>query len=528
MKKVSNKKWAHFSLLAVVFAIIGVPGISVPEPRHSNERAIQTNEAEAPILLAQQSGRPPPKIRSQPTQDGAGAKIDVCRKNPNHHTIQLTAGGSEASVAGFVQRGSWNEPTGYVKTYLRGKPWFRVVYGNFSSREKADAEKKHLPGNLLSNSPWIQTFAALQKLAGGCEPPEKVVKKIQKKPKRTQTANLLKGKGHAFDSDGFRTQIEKNNSEIVALYLQSGMDPNIEILNQNSGERYPALVWATQHPKMVELLLRHGANPNGSNAEGYSALLDACRQGNLSSAKILLKYGAKVNSKAYSGKTPILAAIQIESLDIVKALLKKDPAIKEDESILISAVKQGNPEMVELLLENSIDPNKISVNGGNALGVAEDRHNFYKDNDPPNALKMFKIKKLLNKHGSTIGVNATNIEKFVYRYLKLNQDDSVSNIIKVYAEHVDYNDKGIVTRRAVKKDKENYFSRWPIRKYTLKGPIPRSRANQGVQVEFVYGYEITDKTGNKNRQGEILSRLTLVPEKAGFIIVSEKGEVFRK
>ena len=162
--------------------------------------------------------------------------------------------------------------------------------------------------------------------------------------------------------------------------------------------------------------------------------------------------------------------------------------------------------MVELLLKNGVDPNKISVNGRNALGVAEDRHNFYLDSDPPNALKFFKIKKILTKYGAAIGVNATNIEQFVKRYLQLNQDDSVSEIIKVYAEHVDYNDKGIVTRRAVKKDKENYFSRWPIRKFTLTGPIPRSRAKKGVQVEFVYGYEITDKTGDKNRQGEILTQ----------------------
>lgn len=329
MERASNNQLVRSPLLAVVLTIIGTPGISVSAPRHLNESSTLTNEAGAPVLLAQQSDHLGPTIRSHPALKGAETKIDVCLKNPNHHTIQLTAAGSEASVAGFVQRESWKEPTGYVKTTLRGKPWFRVVYGDFSSREKADAGKKALPGKFLNNSPWIQTFAALQNLAGGRDRSEKVVRKIPKKSKHTQAADLLKKKGYIFDTDGFRTQIEKNNLDVVDLYLKSGMDPNIEILNKNSGERYPALVWATQHPEMIELLLQHGANPNASNAEGYSALLDACRQGNLGSVKILLKQGAKANSKAYSDKTPVLAAIQIDSLGIVKALLQKDRATKE-------------------------------------------------------------------------------------------------------------------------------------------------------------------------------------------------------
>jgi len=525
---VSDNRLVRFSLIFAVLAIFGVPGISVSESRNSIERISYINGADQPLIVAQQSIRPGPTIRSKPTPGVVEFKIDICRKNLNHYTIQLTAGGSERSVANFVQKGVWNEPTGYVETDLRGKPWFRVVYGDFPSRKQANAAKKNLPAKLLSNSPWIQKFAALQKLAGGCDRPAKSAKKFQKKPKPIQKANVLEKKAQALDTDGFRMQIEKNNIDTVGRYLRSGMDPNVEILNQNSGERYPALVWATKHPKLVALFLQHGANPNASNAEGYSALLDACRQGNLESVELLLKHGAKVNLKAYSNKTPILAAINIDSTGIVKALLQKDSSLKNNDRLLISAVKHGNPEMVELLLEQGVDPNKISVSGRNALGVAEDRFNFYKDNDPLNASKIVEIKKLLKKYGANVGVNATNIEQFVKRYLELDQNNSVTEIIKLYAPHVAYHNKGIVTLRAIAKDKENYFARWPIRKYALKGPLPRSGVKQGVKVEFVYSYEITKKNGVKTRKGETLSKLILAPKKAGFLIVSEKGEVIRR
>ena len=48
----------------------------------------------------------------------------------------------------------------------------------------------------------------------------------------------------------------------------------------------------SQHLKMVELLLSHGADPNAKDAQGSSALQAAKQKTNSEIEKILIQYGA--------------------------------------------------------------------------------------------------------------------------------------------------------------------------------------------------------------------------------------------
>jgi ankyrin repeat protein len=53
--------------------------------------------------------------------------------------------------------------------------------------------------------------------------------------------------------------------------------------------------------EMVSLLIEFGANVNGHNAEGTSALMSACQAGHAETARILVQHGAAVNSTDHSG-----------------------------------------------------------------------------------------------------------------------------------------------------------------------------------------------------------------------------------
>ncbi len=94
--------------------------------------------------------------------------MDICRKVPRHHTIQLVAGSSQAWVIDFIGRESWNRPIGFVKTSFNGKPWFVVLYGDFPLKDWASNVLSILSARQLTNAPWIRTFADLQKMVGGC------------------------------------------------------------------------------------------------------------------------------------------------------------------------------------------------------------------------------------------------------------------------------------------------------------------------------------------------------------------------
>lgn len=67
----------------------------------------------------------------------------------------------------------------------------------------------------------------------------------------------LKNKGIAFNADSFVQQAKKGNLEDVKLFLNAGMDVNI-----NDKYGVTALIFASEggHTDMVKLLLKNGAD----------------------------------------------------------------------------------------------------------------------------------------------------------------------------------------------------------------------------------------------------------------------------
>ncbi len=103
-----------------------------------------------------------------------------------------------------------------------------------------------------------------------------------------------------------------------------------------------------------------------------STLQDYVFKGKLSKASRLIKAGADVNSTNHiKGWTPLMAASQIGSFYMVKELLGKgaDLHIKSTDGVdaLYIASVNGNPRIVQLLLDRGSDPN-ATVPSGSLMG----------------------------------------------------------------------------------------------------------------------------------------------------------------
>jgi len=103
---------------------------------------------------------------------------------------------------------------------------------------------------------------------------------------------------------------ETGDIRMVTFLLNYGASVNIRQYSRSCWDddwgphwmagRLP-LNWAAVEgqSEVVELLLKHGANPNSATSGGRSALQDACWKDDQKSVRILLEYGADVNFQSF-------------------------------------------------------------------------------------------------------------------------------------------------------------------------------------------------------------------------------------
>ena len=81
---------------------------------------------------------------------------------PQHFTLQLLGAGQEKTRDTFIKRYGLIDNIYVYQTLRSGKPWYVVLYGDFSSREEALSGSKDLPPALQQAEPWIRPYAAIQ------------------------------------------------------------------------------------------------------------------------------------------------------------------------------------------------------------------------------------------------------------------------------------------------------------------------------------------------------------------------------
>jgi ankyrin repeat protein len=113
-----------------------------------------------------------------------------------------------------------------------------------------------------------------------------------------------------------------NRKEIAQLLLESGADPNATVRNPDEGVRgETALMNAIDLPEkigMVELLLKHGANPSLANSKGETALFQAVDHDNLPAVRVLLAAGCKPSGAVLQR---LVYRCTPDSLEMMKLLL---------------------------------------------------------------------------------------------------------------------------------------------------------------------------------------------------------------
>ncbi|MFA5077744.1 MAG: ankyrin repeat domain-containing protein, partial [Candidatus Micrarchaeia archaeon] len=155
----------------------------------------------------------------------------------------------------------------------------------------------------------------------------------------------------------------------VAPLLESGANPNIPGVHSYM-QFFPLHLAVTRDAKeMVELLLKHNANPDNADYGGYTPLMEASGRGNTEIVEMLLKAGANPDLKTdMKGETALIMAIRNWHTDVVRLLLERgaDPNAKigvavEKECALDIALELALSTIAGILMEHGAEPSRRFV-----------------------------------------------------------------------------------------------------------------------------------------------------------------------
>jgi ankyrin repeat protein len=139
---------------------------------------------------------------------------------------------------------------------------------------------------------------------------------------------------------------------VKLLYSQSrGDELNTQQVaaqvSKNNGYTPLALAeFASDHNKMIELLIAHGADVNLRGATGATPLYWAILRGQKDDEKFLLDHGADPNLTNAFGDTPLICAIQLGYLSLVQPLVEKGADVNAQNQSLMRALgyAMSNPQ----------------------------------------------------------------------------------------------------------------------------------------------------------------------------------------
>ncbi|KAH0539791.1 hypothetical protein KQX54_008056 [Cotesia glomerata] len=175
------------------------------------------------------------------------------------------------------------------------------------------------------------------------------------------------------DPDLLNIAANKQHIEIVSLLLNYGADINghdelgrtalhSAVINQ-SPQSIKDTPPFNSELSVVSILLKRGADVNTRLQTGETALHMAVQNNNEITVKALLEYDAKVNVSNSKGTTPLHLAAQVKNLTIFNSLLSRNTDVRATDvhgvTALHFAAEAGDVNIIGSLLQNKPDVNAV-------------------------------------------------------------------------------------------------------------------------------------------------------------------------
>jgi ankyrin repeat protein len=174
-----------------------------------------------------------------------------------------------------------------------------------------------------------------------------------------------------YTPEDFVESAKTGDLTVVKLFLAAGMDPNT-----TDDEGDSALMYAAYkgHTKVVEALVKAGADVKQRKGDHHTALRSAASGGSIDSVRVLLDKSPDTEAI----NDAFIEAVRMRHHEIVRLLAERGADVKKDGSIAMVILAQGEwgdeevSDTVKLLLDLGPDPNEKDKEGWTALMQAAD------------------------------------------------------------------------------------------------------------------------------------------------------------
>ena len=148
-------------------------------------------------------------------------------------------------------------------------------------------------------------------------------------------ALLVPGPAQAQFSDNynFLKAVKDKDGEKVTNLIQKPGSTVINSRDVSTGENALHLVVARRDATWLSFLLSKGANPNLTDNDGNTPLMDAVQGRFEEGVRTLLTYKAQVDKGNNSGETPLIRAVQLRDVGIVRLLVAQGANPEKRDSI---------------------------------------------------------------------------------------------------------------------------------------------------------------------------------------------------
>ena len=187
-------------------------------------------------------------------------------------------------------------------------------------------------------------------------------------PRQSDGKAVLRARKVDYDEGAFFTALSQVDVELVRAFLDAGMSPRDGVAGMGPPLRVMLFAGAACAPnerptkpvtlQAAKLLLERGADPNGADARGNTALMEAAGKGcDREVVRVLLRAGARVDAKNAAGLTPFELGL-FSGSDGLEELIAAGYRLPPEKARMYAEGYKDKPAVLALIRKASAVPRK--------------------------------------------------------------------------------------------------------------------------------------------------------------------------